>query len=208
MNKNKAFTQYSIDYISIYVVIEFTGNIRKRSHLIFKGKNNKEKYKEWYNKNKEHKGEYGKEYYSNNKEKVIYNVKKYRQENKEKIQEKYKLYYQINKETLKEYKIKYYRKNKEIILNKSKQYRKDNPEIVKIRDAKHSASRKDWGYDPINEPFEDSHFHHLHINNDKNIGIHIPAELHRSISHRNYDKESMDKINDLAFEWLKNNKDY
>lgn len=60
----------------------------------------------------------------------------------------------------------------------------------------------------MNESFRGSHFHHTFIDNDQDIGIHIPAKLHNSVWHSRNNKESMDKINNLSFEWLKNNKDY
>ena len=116
-------------------------------------------------------------------------------------------WYKDNKEYKKEYDKKYYKNNKEYCNKRNKEWIINNHSKVLIYNKRSRAKRRGFGYDPINEPFEDSHFHHLHINNDKNIGIHIPAELHRSVNHKNYNKPSMDKINNLAFKWLKNNKD-
>lgn len=31
---------------------------------------------------------------------------------------------------------------------------------------------------PINQRFEGSHFHHLHINSNHTLGIYIPDEIH------------------------------
>lgn len=207
MKKTKVLTQYSNNYFSISITVEVTGNVRKRSTINFKGKDKKEKYKKWYENNKEIKRKVVKEYYKNNKEISIQRVRTYRKKNKKQIQRKYKKHYQINKEIILKNKREYYHINKEDILQNNKQYRKDNPEKVKIWDAKHSASRKKFGYDPINEWFKDCNFHHLHIDDNHNIGIHIPAEIHKSVWHSNKDKESMNKINNLAFEWLKNNRD-
>ena len=64
--------------------------------------------------------------------------------------------------------------------------------------------RKKWGKPkPINEYFKNSNLHHLHINN-KTDCVYIPAELHTTIRHRHTDPESMNKINEAALEWLRN----
>jgi len=52
-----------------------------------------------------------------------------------------------------------------------------------------------WDYIPFNEYFEGCVGHHI----DKEVVIHIPEELHKSISHSQNNKESMKKINDAAF---------
>ena len=42
----------------------------------------------------------------------------------------------------------------------------------------------------------------MHINDNHNIGIYIPKELHNSIYHKNNDLELMNKINTVSLEWL------
>lgn len=54
------------------------------------------------------------------------------------------------------------------------------------------------GFIPLNEPFNDSEFHHY----DKEHGIHIPYEIHHSIFHNVWTSEGMEAINKEAFEFL------
>ena len=69
----------------------------------------------------------------------------------------------------------------------------------KIVGARIKAKRKrDLGYNPHNKRFSDCAGHHL---NPEDV-IFIPAELHKSIPHRQSDSELMEKINNAAFEWL------
>jgi len=57
------------------------------------------------------------------------------------------------------------------------------------------ARRRELGYDPLNEWFPGCATHHV----DKEVVIHIPEDLHKSISHSQNNKASMKKINDAAF---------
>jgi len=61
----------------------------------------------------------------------------------------------------------------------------------------HSISRG-YGYAELNKPFKGSTGHHI----DRDCGIYIPREIHRSIPHRLNNPESMKLINDIAFEFL------
>jgi hypothetical protein len=83
----------------------------------------KDKFKEYYEKNKEHITKIHKEYRECNKDKM----KKYQEQNKEHIRESYKEYYQNNKEKnkekTKEYKKKYNQNNKDKINDYQRQYR-------------------------------------------------------------------------------------
>lgn len=118
--------------------------------------------------------------------------KKCREQNKERITKYNKEYYQNNKESCDKYNIEYKRNNKD---------------RVKIWGARNNVNRKGLGYNPMNESFKGSHFYHTFIDNDPDIGIYIPAKLHNSVWHGRNNQKTMDKINNLAFEWLKNNKD-
>jgi hypothetical protein len=62
--------------------------------------------------------------------------------------------------------------------------------------------RRGFGHAPLNDWFEGSHFHHLHINGDHAIGIYIPKELHQSIWHSSYSWKNMDWMNLLAYTYL------
>lgn len=53
-------------------------------------------------------------------------------------------------------------------------------------------------FTPLNQPFENSHGHHI----DKKYVIFIPRDLHRSIYHSQKKPETMKRINDLAYKWL------
>ena len=72
----------------------------------------------------------------------------------------------------------------------------------KIVNIRMHSRRREFGYDPMNESFNDSHFHHLHIDNNHDVGLYIPAELHKSVPHAWNDEVSMNRINALAFKWL------
>jgi hypothetical protein len=65
-----------------------------------------------------------------------------------------------------------------------------------------SIRRRELGMKPINNWFENSHFHHLHLGNDHNIGLYIPADLHRSIRHSSKTGTGMDEMNKLAITWF------
>jgi len=65
-----------------------------------------------------------------------------------------------------------------------------------------SIRNRDLGMKPINDYFSGSHFHHLHLGNDHNIGLYIPAELHMSIRHSSKTGTGMDEINALAIAWF------
>lgn len=99
-----------------------------------------------------------------------------------------------------------------------KQYRERNRELInmkysvwlqtpsgKIASIKHHNVRKSLGFDPINEWFNGSEYHHLHIDMDGNvnnsIGIFIPSELHKSIPHNPNTWKGMDEMNNTAMKW-------
>lgn len=127
-------------------------------------------------------------YYINNKEHIAEYHRQYRIDNKEHIAECRRQYCIDNKEHLVEY---------------NRQHRIDNPEIHKKYQHKANAKRHGWEKPrPINQPFEGSHLHHLHIENDHQIAIYIPEKLHRSVWHAHNKPKTMFEINTLAFEWL------
>lgn len=57
---------------------------------------------------------------------------------------------------------------------------------------------------PINEQFEGSHFHHLHINGNHTLGVFVPASVHRSVKHDGLTGQNMRKINKKVLEWVSN----
>lgn len=69
----------------------------------------------------------------------------------------------------------------------------------KAVDARSMTKRKrDLGFMPINSRFLGCAGHHR---NEEDV-LYIPAELHKSIAHRQSDLRSMKLINNAAFEWL------
>jgi len=90
-----------------------------------------------------------------------------------------------------------------------KRFGKDNPHWKggqRETNRRHSNKRRkllDSNPIYLNKDFYNSHGHHI---NTKYI-IHIPAELHRSIWHKQSDEFRMHKINKLAFKYLLDNKE-
>ena len=68
----------------------------------------------------------------------------------------------------------------------------------KVVQAKVDARRKDLGFLPLNNPFEDAQAHHI----NREVVMYIPQELHQSVRHNITTEKGMDEINHLAFEWL------
>lgn len=93
------------------------------------------------------------------------------------------------------------------IAKKNQYWRKNNPEKVHQNLYKSLNIRKGWGMpQPLNEYFNDSHLHHLHLKNDNNtvdhqIAIYIPRQLHHSIYHAYNKPETMIKINLAIMQW-------
>jgi hypothetical protein len=82
---------------------------------------------------------------------------------------------------------------------KSTDVRHARTEKGKITQARKYAKRKrDLGFKPMNNWFPECNGHHI----DKVNVLFIPEKLHKSISHRQDDLVSMQRINDAAFEWL------
>lgn len=64
---------------------------------------------------------------------------------------------------------------------------------------RHRAKRRTLGFFPLNSPFPRSEGHHL----DMYRVLYIPQELHRSVRHNVWTGKNMEKINALAFAWVK-----
>jgi hypothetical protein len=78
----------------------------------------KNKFKEYYQNNREKKLKYQSEYIKKNREKIKLSVKKHREENKEIISKRRKAKYQRNKEEIKKKSREYYNDNREKINDK------------------------------------------------------------------------------------------
>ena len=201
MQKSKSFTQYSGDSFSIRLKININGNILKHNLINYCGKKYRDNITQWVNDNKEHRIEYNKEYNIKNKEYNLKKSKEWRENNKKYISE----WYINNKDKCNERSREWYVDNKDKCKELNDQWRKNNPDKIRIYSQKAYNKRRNYGFNPLNNWFEGSHFHHLHIDNPDD-GIFMPGYIHDSIWHNPNNKESMDKINKLAFEYLENQK--
>jgi hypothetical protein len=80
---------------------------------------------------------------------------------------------------------------------------KNNPRYIdgyahKRSSVKQSSIKRNLGYIALNDPFKVSSFHH--IDNEK--GIWIPLKLHKSFYHSVKSGKNLEKMNDLAFEYM------
>ena len=119
-----------------------------------------------------------------------------------------KRYQEKNKNVTRKYQKKYRMDNKEYIKVYAQQYRIDNPEKFSKYSKRASDIRRGWGLRvSINDWFPNSHFHHLHIIDNKTgeinhrIGLYIPTEIHRTFKHNSNKPETMILINETAMEW-------
>ncbi len=98
----------------------------------YKNKEEIQKKKDYYQKNKERINErmrlYGKKWYQENKERLQKKHKNYNQENKEKLAIYHKEWYQKNKERLLQQSKDYYQKKWESIQERHKNYNQENKE--------------------------------------------------------------------------------
>ena len=67
-----------------------------------------------------------------------------------------------------------------------------------IARARSEEKRRQFGFIPLNTKFDGSDGHHL----DEEFVVYIPTELHRSIYHCVRTGINMDKINDLAIDYI------
>lgn len=173
------------------------------------------KYKEIF---KQTHPNYFKDYYKENQETKLRYAKQYRESNREILNEKQKKYQLINKDTCSIYYKQYYQNNKDIRLKNALEWGSVNKERKNLRQreymqtyagkmatARHEFKRRVLGFDPINQKFEGSEFHHLHINGCKKLGLFIPASLHQSIKHNGNTGKNMAEINAMAIEWFVSN---
>jgi hypothetical protein len=113
---------------------------------------------------------------------------------------KCKAYWQEHNEDCTKYLRDRYAENPDMYRDYQKQNRKTP--AGKLIEARHKSKRRQLGFNPINKWTANSHFHHLHLNNDKAIGIHIPEELHGSIPHNSWTGGGMKEINKASLLWL------
>lgn len=101
---------------------------------------------------------------------------------------------------------KYRKRNYVRIRAKEDAYSKTEAGITRNRKSQ-ARRRRQLGFNPLNEYFEGSEFHHLMCDLNGNphdgIGIYIPAKLHQSVRHNGVTGKGMDEINKLAIEWYR-----
>ena len=154
--------------------------------------------RKYYADNKKHIDAQHKKYYEVHKESLAADSKIYRENNKERIAERDRIYYVENKERIAEYRRIYYIENKERIA----EYLKNNPDVISRSNRNQKSKRRGWGtQQAINEWFEGCHLHHLHINDDRQIAIFIPATIHKYIRHAHNIPVSMVRINLEVLHW-------
>ena len=73
-------------------------------------------------------------------------------------------------------------------------YKRSHREEIKRK----QCEKRGLGFRSLNKWFRGSHAHHI----DKERVIYIPAELHNSVFHNLNTGKGMDKINDLAWDFL------
>lgn len=125
--------------------------------------------------------------------------KKWREANPDKVRQWDKDWVENHRERKNELVAKYRVNNREEINERQKQCRKDNPERWKVYDQKHYNKReRNLGFNPLNKSFEDSEGHHI----NKNDVIYVPKEIHQSISHCLETGKNMNKINEIAMNYI------
>jgi len=144
--------------------------------------------KQYYEENKERRNNQSKARYESHKEEMSEYYKEYKIKNAAHVAIKNKEYYDANKEKFAEYHVEYMKSENGVEAHRKANYK-----------------RKKWGIKPINNSFSGSEFHHLHVdfegNMDREIGVYIPKELHRSVFHSYKTWQGMTEINKIALDW-------
>jgi len=107
------------------------------------GSLNKQKRRDYYQKNKEKIDNKKQEYAEKNKEKILEYQREYRKKNKEKISLNKKKYYLENKERIEAYKKEKYEQNKEPVLEYQRKYRKKHNDRILAQKKEYYEDRKD-----------------------------------------------------------------
>ena len=133
--------------------------------------------------------------------------KKYRLEHRKQIEEYKKKWEAANTETKtiywKRYRNSHYAQQTERVKAwrlAHPEYRKEYNKTPEGKESnrKHNATRRQFGFIPLNKYFDGATPHHI----DRERIIHIPIELHKSIGHSVTQNRNMDKINREAYRFL------
>lgn len=212
------------NYWAIETIIKKDGTIRKRGYFRLATKEERriankkyrikhsDKIKEKAKKHSiEHKGELNKkslDYYYTHKNQCLSKGKEWHLFHKEECK-KYNELHRLEKiEYQKKYQSegkkkkankKYYSKHRNQILEHNRNYRKT--EKGKEISKRCFVSRKrNYGFEPLNNPLEDIECDAHHINKDE--VIYLPAIIHHRISHNLKTGKNMDLINSIAYGFI------
>jgi len=108
-----------------------------------------------------------------------------------------KKYYQLHKEQEKRRVKKYKQSPEGKAVKKEIDRRYHRSSKGKEMKRKGNAKRRQFGFIPLNKPFEGAEGHHI----DSQRIIYIPEGIHRSVWHSITSGVGMDKINKLALEY-------
>lgn len=136
--------------------------------------------------------EYHKKYYQEHREEYATRGKKRQTEHPEYL----KNYYANHCEKAKKDAQENRGRNREKLKETRKKYTQTPAGKKAIRKDRHK--RRQFGFTPLNEYFENSAGHHI----DKEFVIHVPAEMHEFNRHSILANRNMNVINALAFNWL------
>lgn len=154
----------------------------------------REQTKQYYLEHKEQIKTRSKQYYKNHAEQIKKYKQQYRKEHLEQEKQRKKRYYLIHSQQYN----KRYKEHRLIRLEQIKQWQNNNYDKWLETQRKHTYKRqRNLGFEPLNEYFENSEFHHL----NKEDGLFIPKELHRSIYHCLETGQNMNEINTLTVQW-------
>jgi len=109
-----------------------------------------------------------------------------------------KLYRETHRNERSTYQKQWYEQNKDKERQLVKAWRKNHREQYHELGRRNSFKRRNLGFVPLNIYFKGSEAHHI----DKDRVIYIPKNIHQSISHNVWTGKNMDKINQLAWEWI------
>ncbi len=130
----------------------------------------------------------------------------WQKKNPDKLSVHQKRHYENHKDEIleqhKQYKDQYLQtpEGKEILRKILKQY-SQSPRGKEIIRKIQNRRNRDYGHNPLNNPFPNCHRHHLHIEN-KDDFVYTPDRLHESIRHRPSNPKSMYRINLWVLFWL------
>lgn len=190
------------EYNKTFIIKNHDKNKENHDVWIKTHKSNIKKSQEKYLKtHKEERKKSSHRYYEKNKEKILEYNREYYELRKEEHNKYMREYTKTHKVQLRERRQKYYQNHKEEIKRKTSNYAKTKKGKEVSSKCIHRRKR-DLGFVPLNERFENSEAHHI----NENEIIYIPKELHQSIRHNLKTGKNMFEINMNAFEFLKQQK--